>query len=230
MRAYQQCGVACFLVSSTNLPAVEIRSDSATRYADLASIQNDLKMAVGACSVLIDRLSTQGEHDLVVEGALWCQVVMRYMRCFSTGNRLQLSASDVAALESSLVGASGLHQQLDDARNKQIGHRVGPLEQLNVGAILSHEFDEGPDAPVVVGIADLHGQLNTPATEAVVAVRLLAERLRSSLEPQAEAARSAALAEAQARPIAEFRLLPRLQLTVPTPAQARRTHDKMRRV
>ena len=206
------------------MPIVELTTDAARRYGDLRSILADLDTVAAACGRLRELMSREGA-DTLVEGALWSLAVTRYARCFASGARARLTVEDVAPID---PGASEFHRTLVTIRDKHLAHRVGSLEQVSVGAILSSEFGTNPP-PEVVGVAHIHAAHVVPEADGVSGLELLATRLRDIVESRAATEQNRVLDEARTRTLDQLESSPRLQFTVPTPEQFGTRHDRMPR-
>lgn len=105
----------------------QLDNDPARHLADLATVLDDLQMALRCCERLLAELDSGDEVQIE---ALWTSAVLSYARCFGKG---RLSAEDFASTE--LQGdVRQWHEMLLQMRDHYADPRSNPRESCSVGA------------------------------------------------------------------------------------------------
>jgi len=156
---------------------VEINSDAASEYGDTWLVLYDLEGVVRTCDRLLELIATKSQDHVLLE-SLSTAALIKYVRCFGTGQRTGLCEDDLLGLPGDPVG---VHRYFKDLRDKHIAHSVNPLEQVRVGAILA---DDGS----VSALGHLAGKNISMSDEQARTLKALAvaivSRLRQSLDSQ----------------------------------------------
>ena len=128
---------------------------------------------IDAARDFLARLSVEldkDEPDHVVVDALASAAVVRYARCFTSGNRGSLDPAEVAGSGES--GASALHERVVGVRNWHVAHAINQQEAHSLMVIVHRAADapqaiagfssrsarglalEPPDVPAVIALCD----------------------------------------------------------------------------
>jgi hypothetical protein len=116
----------------------QVNFKEAKLLADTEMICRDLQFVLVALARL-EKLLALKDTDPVVVQSLWTAALISYVRCFSTGKRVGLSAEEIFAgiHGKDEVEAIDVHRFFQDLRNKHVAHSVNAFEQVQVAVILS---------------------------------------------------------------------------------------------
>lgn len=126
---------------------VKIESELARELADFALIDRDLKAVIAACDRLLTEISHEPPDDLLCS-ALWTHAVIKYGRCFSSGDRTFAKTEPLIEAE-----LKDKHKWFKELRDKHVAHSLNVFEQAAVGAVIAAP-DEGEKHIFEVGVLD----------------------------------------------------------------------------
>jgi hypothetical protein len=189
---------------SRQLPMHRISSPEVKRFEDLFSVWTDMKR-------LRDCLAEWTQTPEQYKGAIFSAGLIIYRRCFNSGVRGGLHASDVASL--GIDGATDAHTYLMNQANKLVAHSVNPFESTLAGVTI--------DGEKITGIGVQCIRFSHHEEEDIRQWAMLAELLiRKVLQPRIKKAEDAAIECARKTPIAALLKAPLLGHTIPSPADA----------
>lgn len=128
------------------LPLRIYKCKESDEYAKRIMALSDIVFSVKCLIRLRDMNSSSNGDDLVRE-ALWNSAVMRAFSIFDGQSAIKLEILDALP-----EGAKEAYRFFKNYRNKHIGHKVNPVDQVKAGILLS---DQSTGKKEVVGIGNL---------------------------------------------------------------------------
>lgn len=175
---------------------VRIESELARQLADFTLIDRDLKAVIAACDRLLTEMSRDPPDDLLCS-ALWSHAVIKYWRCFSTGDRKSAKMDKLVKEEQKEA-----HAWFNALRNNHVAHSLNVFEQAAVGVVISAP-DEDEKRIFEVGVLDYSATY--PADDKlIVNLRSLAVDVLTSVTEQVAALYTSVRKEQESRPINEL--------------------------
>ncbi len=117
--------------------SVEVKCREVKRLADLWGVRRDLELARKQCELALT-LCGQGQDALLIDG-MTTSALVRYMRCFSGGQRAGLAKEDLHGLSEEF---RGMHEHFRSLRDRHVAHSVNHYEQCYITASLQDEGDQ----------------------------------------------------------------------------------------
>ena len=99
-----------------------------TSLPDLTGCFTDMMDARKFC-LRLESVARSSDHDYVLMDALETAALIRYCRCFTTGNRLRLNLQSGPALS---VDEVKFHDRVSEIRSKHVAHPVNRFETQSV--------------------------------------------------------------------------------------------------
>lgn len=171
------------------LPIAPLKTQDASKLGDLCLVLQDLHRVIDTCTRLLAELEQEHQDNLLID-ALWTAALIRYVRCFASGQRNRIREEILADLPGDPIGT---HRYFKDMRDKHIAHSVNPFEEITIGAVLS------VDGRNVEGIAMLSRTLICINKEGVETLRDLAGAVQHKVIANAQLQQQELLSWARAQ-------------------------------
>jgi hypothetical protein len=193
-----------------------IEFKEARELADAASIFQDLGLVLNVLARLRDLLKEENPDHIAVQ-SYWTTALVTYVRCFTTGKRVELSQSIFEGICGREQPAVDVHRHYKALRDKHIAHSVNPFEQVEIGAVLS---PPGVQNRKVEGIATLGMHLISLDAEGVDSLHELARIARQKTALECQRLQKATQGIAETLDLDELYEAATIRTTAPAPEQA----------
>lgn len=183
------------------------RCDASAQYAKYVMAQIDINFALQCLVRLRSMLQSDSRDDVVCE-SLWNASLIRLFSVFDGPNAI---SKDI--LDELPEGAREAYSFFEIYRNKNIAHKVNPIDQIKAGIILS-DPDEGKKELLAVGnLAMADASFADP--EFLNSFGQFVDALRRRIDFYISEWSNKTLEEARKRPIDELYKMPPLRIVVP---------------
>jgi hypothetical protein len=188
-------------------PIRQVDWPEAIRFAAIQSQLLDFDLALNALG-RIRHYSTFCTMDPVIRHALYATALSYYARAFKSGVRGNPCTSDSLNFSPE---EKKEHERLIALRDKWIAHSVNPLDQVEVGIILTSFEDDAS----IVDIARIrHRKLNI-SNDKVQRIEDFIRSVRRKIEVKNQEAYEQLLTKARVTPVYDLQRLPELSMVIP---------------